>query len=66
VRRVALLLLAAAVLAGCGGDDEAALTTGTAATPSSGVKELTNVLDLRADFEADAGKPRVIVLLSPT
>ena len=53
-------------LAGCGGDEEAAVTTGTAAAPSGSVKELTNVLDLRADFEADAGKPRVIVLLSPT
>ena len=66
MRRLALLLLAAVALAGCGGDEEAAVTIGTAAAPSGSVKELTNVLDLRADFEADAGKPRVIVLLSPT
>ncbi len=63
MRSLALLLLAAVALAGCGGDQQAA---DTAAAPSGGVKELGNVLDLRADFEADAGKPRVIVLLSPT
>jgi hypothetical protein len=30
------------------------------------VQELDNVLALRSDFEADAGKTRVILLLSPT
>jgi hypothetical protein len=65
VSRLALLLLAAVALAGCGGEDEQAAVT-TEAQQSSGVKELANVLDLRADFEADAGKPRVIVLFSPT
>jgi hypothetical protein len=30
------------------------------------VKELANILDLRSDFEADAGKTRVILLFSPT
>ena len=28
--------------------------------------ELANVLQLRSDFEADAGKTRVILLFSPT
>lgn len=60
MRRAALLLLLLA-LAGCGGGDG-----DRAATSAGGVKELANVLDLRADFEADAGKPRAIVLLSPT
>jgi uncharacterized protein YcfL len=63
VRKLALLLLALFLLAGCGGDDEAA-TPEAAAT--DGVEDLTNVLALRSDFEADAGKTRVIVLLSPT
>ena len=63
MRRLALLLLASVVLAGCGGDEETAAPEATAA---DGVEELANVLELRADFEADAGKTRVIVLLSPT
>jgi ABC-type glycerol-3-phosphate transport system substrate-binding protein len=62
VRRVALPVLAALVLAGCGGDKTA--TSEPAATGE--VRELANVLDLRAAFEADAGKPRVVLLFSPT
>jgi ABC-type glycerol-3-phosphate transport system substrate-binding protein len=67
MRRAAVILLALLVLAGCGGDEETA-TPGTATAPetATAVKELANVLDLRSDFEADAGKTRVIVLLSPT
>jgi outer membrane lipoprotein-sorting protein len=65
VRRAAPLLLALVLpllaLAGCGGE-----TAAPEAAPADGVKELANVLDLRADFEADAGKTRVILLFSPT
>ena len=62
IRRSAVLLLAALALAGCGSD----AAKPEAAAPAGSVKELANVLDLRADFEADAGKPRLLLLFSPT
>ena len=60
--RTAFLVLAVLALAGCGGDETAA----PEASPGGEVQELANVLDLRAAFEADAGKPRVLFLFSPT
>jgi hypothetical protein len=62
VRRALLLLLVAA-LAGCGGGDE---PEQQAAAPDDDVRELANVLQLRSDFETDAGKTRVLLLFSPT
>ena len=60
--RTAFLVLAVLALAACGGDERAAPET----SAGGGVQELANILDLRAAFEADAGKPRLLVLLSPT
>ena len=57
--RRALLLLLVLALAACGGEEDAA-------APNDGIRDLDNVLALRSDFEADAGKARVIILLSPT
>jgi ABC-type glycerol-3-phosphate transport system substrate-binding protein len=63
--RSAVILVAALVLAGCGGDGGERSGSATSA-PGGGVQELENVLDLRSAFEADAGKTRAILLLSPT
>ena len=59
--RAGLALLAAFVVAGCGGSSDAPKS----ASPTA-VNDLENVLRLRADFEADAGKTRVLLLFSPT
>jgi ABC-type glycerol-3-phosphate transport system substrate-binding protein len=64
VGRLALLALAVLALAGCGGGSDD--TTAPETAPEDGVQELANVLDLRAAFEADTGKPRVLFLFSPT
>jgi len=49
-------------LAGCGGADPSE----QAAAPTDGVQELANVLQLRSDFETDAGKTRLLLLFAPT
>jgi hypothetical protein len=60
VRFVALTLLALA-LAGCGGSGEPSV----GGAPGE-VVELTSLATLKAAFAADASKPRVLLLLSPT
>jgi hypothetical protein len=57
MRALAALLLALLALAGCGGGDEAATST---------LEDLTELDQLRADFEASEGKTRVILLVAPT
>ena len=62
MRRSFVLLLLLLAATGCGGGEEGAAEP----EPTAGVQELENVLALRSDFEADAGKTRVVLLLSPT
>ena len=62
--RRTILLLVTLALAACGGDGGG--TSAPEGSPGAGVTDIANVLHLRSDFEADAGKTRVIVLLSPT
>ena len=63
MRRSLALVAAAAVLAGCGSDSSP--TGGERAEPA-GVRDVTSVLALRAAFNADRGKPRLLLILSPT
>jgi hypothetical protein len=67
-RRLLLLLLAvAAVATACGSDsDSGANTTGGGKARPSAVVELTTILQLRGAFNEDRGKPRLLLLLSPT
>ena len=62
--RALLAILAAVVLvAGCGGSKEQA---GGAAPSPSRVVELAGVGPFSQQFAADRGKPRLLLILSPT
>ena len=65
MRRLASLfaLFALLALTGCGSSEQ---KPAAPAIESRGIQDLDNVLALRSAFEADAGKTRVIILLSPT
>lgn len=56
MRALAAVLLALVALAGCGNEDEAVRA----------VANLTELEELRADFEEHEGKTRVVLLLAPT
>jgi hypothetical protein len=69
VTRALAAVLAASVLAaaGCSDGDGGG---GTAASPPAAayaqLQDVGGVLDLRAAFNADEGRPRLLLLLSPT
>jgi hypothetical protein len=58
--RGALLVIAVLVAAGCGGSG------GEQAAAPARVADLTSVDQFRAAFDAAAGRPRLVLLLSPT
>jgi hypothetical protein len=62
LRRFGAVALLAVALAGCSGSGD---ETGAGAAPGE-VVELTSVDALRAAFAEGKGKPRVVLLLSPT
>lgn len=64
VVRAFVVALAALALAACGGGGEP--DEGAAPAASGELRDLSSVLDLRAAFNDDAGRPRLLVLLSPT
>ena len=54
--------LSALLLAGCSGSEQS-----TSSAPESGkVTELKSVDTLKTAFDVDSGKPRLLLLLSPT
>jgi hypothetical protein len=61
VRPLLTVLGAIVLLAGCGGSDEE-----EPAAPAGGVEELTSVEPLKQAFNADTGKKRLLLILSPT
>ena len=61
-----LPVIAVAVLAACGGTSVEREDPPLQGPPRESVTELDNVLQLRSDFEAGAGKTRVLLLFSPT
>jgi hypothetical protein len=73
---VALIAAAALALAGCGGSDgntppqaaadQPAAGTPTEPSPKVTLVDVSSLGELRKRFNADAGLPRLLLLLSPT
>jgi len=68
MKRSAFLALAAATLAGAGCQQVGGLLErgGAPAPGTRPLEDVRSVDDLRARFQADAGKPRLVLLVSPT
>ena len=62
--RLLALALVGMLLSACGG--ASGETAATEPARRDGVTDLASILKLRADFEASAGRTRVLLLLSPT
>ena len=64
-RFIALLVAAILLAAGCGGDSNSS-SSGAERSAEPAVRDITDVLALRAAFNEDRGKPRLLLILSPT
>ena len=63
---VAVLLLAVSVLAGCQQVGGLLTRTGAPAPGTRPLEDIQSVGDLQTRFQADVGKPRLVLLVSPT
>ena len=61
-----VVLLLVAVISGCGQVNGAAPRTNPSAAGTMSLTDLRNVGDLQERFNDDAGKPRLLLLVSPT
>jgi hypothetical protein len=61
-----VVLLLVAVSSGCGQVNGAAPRTNQPAAGTMSLTDLRNVGDLQERFNEDAGKPRLLLLVSPT
>jgi hypothetical protein len=66
IRRALLGVLAALALASCGGGGDGEPEAASSPAPAAQLTDIEGVLELRAAFNADSGRPRLVLLLSPT
>jgi hypothetical protein len=64
--RRALAALAVVALAACGGGSDEPERQAAATQPQGGLTDVTDVAAFGREFDADRGKPRLLVLMSPT
>jgi hypothetical protein len=66
VRRLLLpVLVALAALTACGSESSSRVSI-SVGKPERAVRDVSNVLELRAAFNDDRGSPRLLLILSPT
>ena len=65
MRRLAFVALLVLLAAACGGEEEAG-TTAPAGAATAEIVDIDGVEPIREQFEADAGKRRLLLVFSPT